>query len=336
MSPTAPTLLVLAAGLGSRYGGLKQFEPMGPGGETLLDYSIFDARCAGFDRVVLVVRPDLDTRIKTALLRQFDAQIQLDFVIQDLRDVPDHFRIPAERVKPWGTLHAVLAARHAIHTPFAVINADDYYGPSAYQQLVGFFAQPQSPHGDKHHYCMVGYALDHTLSANGGVNRGLCVKRQGFLAGVEELVGIVSDPHGSCHGFKLNGERINLAHQAVVSMNFWGFTPAIFDQMQGHFFDFLREHGARPGAECYIPSVIDRLVREGQADCRILKTEDHWFGVTYAQDKLQSVSKLQDLVTAGVYPRSLWSHRREDAGKRSLPPESAAHANQNYPPAAAP
>lgn len=305
MSHPAPTLLILAAGLGSRYGGLKQFEPMGPGGETLLDYSVFDARRAGFDRVVLVIRPDLDRLIKTNLERHFDGWIDLDFVVQDLRDVPSGFRVPPERTKPWGTLHAVLAARHAIDTPFAVINADDFYGPSAYRQVADFFAHQDTSLRDPHHYCMVGYAIDHTLSPNGGVNRGICVNRNGFLDSVEELVGIVADADGACHGFTLDGQRSSIPGRALASMNFWGFTPAIFDQMQTYFTEFLERQGKQVGAECYIPSVVDRLLREHQADCRILPSQDHWFGVTYAQDRQHSMQQLAALIDAGIYPARL-------------------------------
>lgn len=306
MRRPAPTLLILAAGLGSRYGGLKQFEPMGPGGETLLDYSVFDAHRAGFERIVLVIRPDLAPQIKAELERRYQGHIALDFVVQDLHDVPEGFCVPAERSKPWGTLHAVLSARHAIQTPFAVINADDFYGPMAYRQVADFFGHSDAPSCGISHYCMIGYAVNHTLSANGGVNRGICDSRDGFLENVEELTGIVADSDDMCHGFRLDGTRVDISAHALASMNFWGFTPAIFAQMHSHFTEFLAEHGQRPGAECYIPSVVDRLIREQHADCRILHTTDHWFGVTYAQDRISSVARLSALISAGIYPERLW------------------------------
>lgn len=307
MRHPSPTLLILAAGLGSRYGGLKQFESLGSGGETLLDYSVFDAKRAGFGRAVLVIKPDLDREVVLNLRRRFHDKINIDFVIQDLNDLPDGSHPPAGRTRPWGTLHAVLAARHAIQTPFAVINGDDYYGPQAYRRAVDFFSQPQAAESGKHHYFMVGYRLDHTLSANGGVNRGICVNHNGFLKSVEEHVRIEATDAGLCHGFKLNGQRIDLPGASVASMNFWGFTPAIFDQMQVHFAEFLATRGQALDAECYIPSVVDHLVGKGQADCRILETEDQWFGITYPKDRAHSAAALTSLTQTGLYPSPLWS-----------------------------
>lgn len=306
MHPHAPALLVLAAGLGSRYGGLKQFDGLGPNGETLLDYSVFDARRAGFGRVVLVVKPGLDRQVESALRRRFDGWIEVDFVVQDPHDLPGGFRLPAGRTRPWGTLHAVLAARKAIRTPFAVINGDDYYGPQAYREAADFFAHATTSGDGRHHYCMVGYRLDRTLSDHGGVNRGICMDQGGFLQGVEEHVRIVADGAGRCHGFTLGGERVDLPGHALASMNFWGFTPAVFEQMQAHFAGFMAGHGHALDAECYIPSVVDHLVRDGKADCRILETQDRWFGITYASDREQSVASLASLVRRGLYPSPLW------------------------------
>ena len=306
MELPAPTLLILAAGMGSRYGGLKQFEAMGPGGESLLDYAVFDARRAGFGRVVFVVSADLDPRIQAGIRQRYGIGMDVELVPQHLQDVPGNFRVPLERIKPWGTLHAVLSARHAVHTPFAVINADDFYGPAAYRQVADFFSRPDTNHKGCNHYCMVGYAVARTLSANGGVNRGICVSRDGFLAGVEEHVGIVAGAGGRCSGYKLDGGRVDIPDNALASMNFWGFTPAVFAQMQTHFANFLAQQGSIPGTECYIPSLVDELVRTGEADCRILKTDDPWFGVTYAQDREGSKEQLVSWVDAGIYPRNLW------------------------------
>lgn len=306
MELPTPTLLILAAGMGSRYGGLKQFESMGPGGECLLDYAVFDALRAGFGRVVFVIGATLAPCIQEGIRKRYGAVMDVELVQQHLWDVPGNFRIPPERVKPWGTLHAVLAARDAVRTPFAVINADDFYGPAAYRQVADFFSKPDTHHDGRNHYCMVGYAVARTLSANGGVNRGICASRDGFLAGVEEHVGIVAGTGGRCSGFRLDGGRVDIPNDAVASMNFWGFTPAVFAHMQAHFVDFLAAKGNTPGAECYIPSVVDELVRTGQADCRILKTDDPWFGVTYAQDMQSSQEQLASWVDAGIYPRNLW------------------------------
>jgi len=312
MRQPSPTLLILAAGLGSRYGSLKQFESMGPGGETLLDYSIFDASRAGFDRVVLVVQPELDRQIESDLRRRFHGKINIDFVIQNLHDLPNGSRLPAGRTRPWGTLHAVLAARHAIHAPFAVINGDDFYGPQAYKHVAEFFCQPAVTETGRHRYCMVGYRLDHTLSAHGGVNRGICIHEGGFLKGVEEHVRIVRDDNGRCRGFTLDDVLVDLPGQALASMNFWGFTPAIFDHMQTHFAEFFARRGHTSDAECYIPGVVDRLVRDQQADCHVLQTQDHWFGVTYASDRSQSVAALATLSQTGIYPTPLWAAFQTD------------------------
>lgn len=312
MQPQSPALLILAAGLGSRYGGLKQFEGMGPSGETLLDYAIFDAKQAGFARVVLVVKPGLDPQIQSELCHKFHGRVDIDFVAQDLHDLPNGVQIPAGRTRPWGTLHAVLAARHAIRTPFAVINGDDYYGPEAYRRAAAFLNQATTTDSRTHRYCMVGYQLDHTLSPHGGVNRGICRHQNGLLESVEEHVRIVADDTGGCYGFKLDGARVDLPGQALASMNFWGFTPAIFGHMQAHFSTFLATQGQSTDAECYIPSVVDHLLRTQQADCHVLSTGDHWFGITYAHDRAQTATALRSLTAAGVYPTPLWPAHQDE------------------------
>ncbi len=306
MSTVAPTLLVLAAGMGSRYGGLKQFEPMGPSGETILDYSVFDALRAGFGRVVFVIRKEFAEAFRDVVGQRYCGRIKVDYVFQDLLDVPDGFRVPQGRVRPWGTLHAVLAARDAVHEPFAVVNADDFYGEDAFRRIATHFNQPAAPGTDVDHYCMVGYPIRQTLSASGGVNRGVCVERGGLLATVEEHTGIVAGGGEVCSGVNLAGDRVEIQDSAVASMNFWGFTPAIFPQMARYFSAFLREHGGDPAAECYIPSVVDHLIRSGEADCRILRTDSVWFGITYPQDKPESAQRIRQLVAAGVYREKLW------------------------------
>jgi len=309
MRQGAPTLLVLAAGMGTRFGGLKQCEPMGPNGETLLDYSVFDAQRAGFCRVVFVIREELAEAFKTGVGSRYGDKCGVDYVHQHIDDLPDGFSVPPGRVKLWGTLHAVLAAREAVREPFAVINADDFYGPHAYRRVVDFFRTSASASTDKDHYCMVGYPVSQTLSDSGGVSRGICAGEGGLLRAVEEHCEIVGDAQGRCHGVNLRRERVEVPAQAVVSMNFWGFTPSIFDQMREHFVEFLRQHGSECNAECYIPSVIDTLIRSGRADCRILQSEDRWFGVTYPQDKATSVRSLRTLIADGTYPGVLWPRR---------------------------
>jgi len=306
MTNTAPTLLVLAAGMGSRYGGLKQLDPMGPNGETLLDYSVFDALRAGFGRVVFVIRKDFAAAFEGSVGRRYRDRTRVDYVYQDLFDVPDGFSVPAGRVRPWGTLHAVRAARNEVDEPFAVINADDFYGQDAFRRLVSYFrwSDPGAPNVD--HYCMVGYPIKHTLSVAGGVNRGICIEAGGFLAGVEECTGILRGDEGNCRGLGLNGEWTEFPDNAIASMNFWGFTPSIFGQMDRYFSDFLKSQGGSTDAECYIPSVVDCLVRSGEADCRILKTDSAWFGITYAQDKPVSMRNIRSLIDAGEYKEHLW------------------------------
>ena len=301
-----PTLVILAAGMGSRYGGLKQLDAMGPNGETLLDYSVFDALRAGFGRVVFVIRRDFSAAFAASIGQRYGNRVRVDTVYQDLVDVPDGFRVPAGRVRPWGTLHAVLAARHAVNEPFAVINADDFYGYDAYRRVVAFFERMPPVTAGIDHYCMVGYPIRHTLSDHGGVNRGICLERDGFLSGVEEYSGIASGDDGVCRGFNQSRKPVVVAGNAVVSMNFWGFTPAVFGRMARHFSNFLKDAGDSLDAECYIPSAVDALIRSGEADCRILRTDSRWFGITYPQDKPLSVANIRSLIAEGVYKDKLW------------------------------
>ena len=309
MVASEPILLVLAAGLGSRFGGLKQSAPIGPDGQTLIDYAVFDAHRAGFRRVVFVLGEAFAAPFMARAIARYGGVMRVDVALQRPDDLPDAFRPPATRRKPWGTAHAVLAARHLLDAPFGVVNADDFYGREAYRLVAAFLsdhgrtARASSGMG---HYCMVGYRMERTLSAHGGVNRGLCRQRDQRLTAVEELRDIVSDGPGRCSGIDLRGERVPVAGDAIASMNFWGFTPDVVGPMRDRFAEFLRRHGHRDDAECYIPSVVDTLVRTGRADCRILPTEAPWFGVTYAQDSAVTAQRLQELTDDGTYPRTLW------------------------------
>lgn len=304
------SLVVLAAGMGSRYGGLKQLDPMGPSGETVLDYAVFDALRAGFGRVVFVIRRDFADQFQAQVVSRYANRIDVTCVCQDPDDLPAGHLRPAARTKPWGTLHAVLAARQVLTGAFAVINADDFYGQDAYVQMARQLRQGGSAGpapGAVVHCAMVGYAVESTLSGNGGVNRGICQVTHGLLTGVQEVLGIVRLPDGSCCGQTLSGQPVPVPPQAVASMNFWGFTPDVLPPMLAYFGDFLTTHGGTPGAECYIPSLVDHLIRAGQADCRVLSTHSAWFGVTYPQDRASCMARLQQVVVQGLYPANLWA-----------------------------
>lgn len=303
-----PTLLVLAAGRGSRFGGTKQFEAIGPHGESMLDFSVFDAVRAGFGRVVFVVAPDALDAFRQRAEHRYGTRIAVACVAQALHDCPGGFVVPVARTRPWGTLHAVLAARDVVDTPFAVINADDFYGREAFAQLAAFFAQPQGgAPAEVPVHCMVTYALSRTLSGHGGVNRGICDVREGSLHQVEEHTDIVALADGRCEGSDGAGQRVALSPQDWVSMNVWGFQPSAWAPMQAHFAAFLQAQGHSLEAECYLPALVDALVRSGRARCRVLHTNDRWCGITYREDKPHCVQALAALVQAGIYPDRLWT-----------------------------
>ena len=299
-----PSLVVLAAGMGSRYGGLKQMDPMGPNGETVLDYSVFDAIRAGFGQVVFVIRKDFEEAFKESVGARFSDRIQVDYAFQTLDDLPAGFQLPVDREKPWGTSHAVLAARHVVKGPFAVINADDFYGADAYQQMAKFLTGT-SPDPTPANYSMVGYRLDKTLSEEGGVNRGICQLDDGLLQNVEEVVDIQRKDSGDVIGTNLNGESVKVDPAGLVSMNFWGFFPSFFEHLNDHFCVFLRENLTTTKAECYIPTVVDELIETKQANCHVLATSSSWFGVTYPDDKPTVVASIRQLIDNGEYPEKL-------------------------------
>lgn len=292
--------------MGSRYGGLKQMDPMGPNGETVLDYSVFDAIRAGFGRVVFIIRKDFADEFKTQVGDKFADKIEVDYVFQDLNDLPEGFSLPEGRVKPWGTTHAILAARDAIKTPFAVINADDFYGSDSFQQITSYFDETAKSTDGIDHYCMVGYKLENTLSDHGNVNRGICSDTNGLLNKVEEHLDIEIEADGVCRGENLAGERVELSTSCNASMNFWGFPPSIMKDLEEHFIAFLKERGTEMKSECYIPTVVDEMLTAGKADCGILETSSLWFGVTYPQDKDMCVASITKLVEQGEYPANLW------------------------------
>ena len=295
------TLVVLAAGMGSRYGGLKQIDPVGPGGETIIDYSVFDAIRAGFGKLVFVIRKDIERQFKESVGARFEKHIPVEYVFQELDSLPPQFSVPAGRVKPWGTTHAVLMAAKAIREPFAVINSDDFYGLESFRILS---AHLQSGTRD---YAMVGFVLRNTLSAFGTVARGVCeVDGDGFLESVTELTGIeCKDTYVTSMG--ASGKPTRLTGDEVVSMNMWGFTPAVFAQLEGFFETFLAQHGAELKSECYLPSAINEFVESAQARVRVLPTGASWFGVTYREDHPRVVESITRLIESGSYPGKLWA-----------------------------
>jgi NDP-sugar pyrophosphorylase family protein len=296
-----PTLLVLAAGMGSRYGGLKQMDPMGPNGETVLDYSVYDAIRAGFGKVVFIIREDFAEAFKQGIGRRFSDRIEVGYAFQRLDDLPAPFGVPEGRTKPWGTAHAVRAAKDVVKEPFAVINADDFYGGDAYRAAAAFLRTAMSSH-----YAMVGYPLENTLSEHGEVNRGICSRdAAGLLTNVEEYVSISRGEDGVVRGTALDGERKVITAGTPVSMNFWAFTPDFFHHLESQFTSFLERQGSGGKTECYIPTVVDALIRSGVADCRVLETNSHWFGVTYPDDKPHVVASINQLISEGEYPSSL-------------------------------
>lgn len=296
-----PTLLVMAAGMGSRYGGLKQIDPVGPSGETIIDYSIYDAMRAGFGRVVFIIRKDIDQAFRDTVGARFERRVPVEYVFQELDMIPAPFIVPAGRTKPWGTAHAVLAAADAIHEPFAVINADDFYGAESYRVLAEHL---MSGSGD---YAMVGFILRNTLSEFGTVARGVCSTNPGgYLETVEELTSIARDGAGAKNTAPDGTER-ELTGDEVVSMNYWGFTPRIFEQLREVFQRFLERSAGDLKAECYVPMVVNELVAKGEARVKVLRSRDPWFGVTYREDRPRVVESIRRLIEAGTYPGTLWS-----------------------------
>lgn len=301
---TPPSLLILAAGMGSRYGGLKQLDPMGPNGEVVLDYSVHDAIRGGFGKVVFVIRREFEEEFKTKIGSRFDKRIAVEYAFQDLHDLPAPFTCPAGRVKPWGTGHAVLAAGEAIREPFAMINADDFYGRDAFAKLAAHLAKPQPADG-REHFSMVGFRLRNTLSEHGSVARGICTSAQGKLVTVTEMTKIVKTTDGARND-ENPAQPVSLTGDEIVSMNFFGFTPALFPKLRAAFETFLAARGGEEKSEFYIPSVVDQLIKEGRAEVDVLETSSTWFGVTYPEDKPIVVANIRALIAAGEYTSPLW------------------------------
>jgi len=285
--------------MGSRYGGLKQLDAMGPSGQTMIDYAVEDAVRAGFGKVVFVIRKDFEDAFRAQVGEKHRDQVDVHYAFQDLHDLPGGHTVPEGRSKPWGTAHAVRAARDCIAEPFAVINADDFYGREAYAQMARHLKAASET--SELSASMVGYVLSHTLSPHGTVNRGICRLMDGNLQSVEEYTQIGLDPDGSLRGNNLSSERVEISKDAVVSMNFWGFTPAIFEPLEARFEAFLQARGQEAKSEYYLPSLVDSLIQEGAVDCPVLQTESPWFGVTYPEDKARVVESIRKLTEDGVY-----------------------------------
>jgi NDP-sugar pyrophosphorylase family protein len=296
-----PSLIVLAAGMGSRYGGLKQLDPMGPNGETVLDYSVYDAIQAGFNRVIFVIREDFADAFKSGIGERFAKLVQVDYAFQRLDDLPAPFVPPAGRTKPWGTTHAIRAARDLVDGPFAVINADDFYGSDAYLQASRFLKRT-----DEALCGLVAYPLQNTLSDHGSVNRGICeVSPERMLISVEEVVKISRNESGEISGTGLNGESRVLDPKAPASMNFWAFPQSFMTDIEAEFVNFLAEHGHKETSEFYIPTVVDTLIRKKKTRCEVIETSAAWFGVTFPEDKPYVVQSIADLISRGEYPAKL-------------------------------
>lgn len=302
MTPaTSPTLLVLAAGMGSRYGGLKQIEPVGPGGEAIIDYSIYDALRAGFGKLVFVIRKDIEEPFKEFIGARFEKRVQVEYVFQELDKIPAPYRVPAGRTKPWGTTQAILMTEDVIREPFAVINADDFYGAESYKVLANHLTSGSDD------YAMVGFVLRNTLSDFGTVARGVCqVSDDGYLKSIVEMTSIARDGNGGKNTAP-DGAVTSLTGNEPVSMNYWGFTPKIFPQLRENFTAFLKANAADLKKECYIPNTVGEIIAAGQGKVKVLKSDDPWFGVTYREDHPHVVESVKKLIQKGTYPERLWA-----------------------------
>lgn len=298
-----PTLFILAAGMGSRYGGLKQLDGVGPSGETIMDYSVYDALRAGFGKIVFVIRKDFEEEFRQKVISKYEGHVPVEVVYQSVDALPAGFTPNPERTKPWGTNHAVLMGKDVIREPFGVINADDFYGAESFRVLADFLRSVEGKRGE---YCAVGFIIDNTLSENGGVSRGLChVNEQGYLTDVRECHGI-QRKEGRLIQIDDEGNEVPFPEGAAVSMNMWGFTPDYFDFSEKAFVEFLREHGDELKSEFYIPSVVNEMINTGVATLKVETTPSKWFGVTYAADRPATVAEFERLTQEGVYPRKLF------------------------------
>lgn len=299
------TLVVLAAGMGSRYGGLKQIDPMTPHGEFIIDFSIFDAIRAGFDRVVFIIKEENYDVFRETIGDRIAGKIRVEYAFQALDKLVPADMIPADRTKPWGTYHAIMCAKDLLNDPFAVINADDFYGADAYAKVADFLRTVDGKENNTS-YAMVGYQIGKTLTDAGSVARGVCMTENGRLKSIVERTKIYKDPNGARFEDETGAEVI-IPGDSPVSMNFWGFTPEIFRDADKYFFDFLNDPAREPlKSECYLPNVVGQLIRDDKCDVTVLETSAQWYGVTYQDDKANVIAQIQAMVNNGQYPDGLW------------------------------
>lgn len=299
-----PTLLILAAGMGSRFGGLKQVEPIGPNGEAIIDYSIFDAIRAGFGKVVFVIRESFADAFKEKFDAMLAGKIEVEYVYQELDMLPEGFSLPEGREKPWGTAHAILVAKDVIKEPFCALNADDFYGKNAYEVMAKFLMNSES----ESEYSMVGYELSDTLSEFGSVSRGICnVDEQNNLKKIVETTKIFKKDD-RIYSVEEDGQEVDLTGKENVSMNIWGFKPEVFANIEEKFSLFLKENIEKPKSEMYIPNVVFEMIEDKQAEVKVLEAHSPWFGVTYKEDKPFVVEKIKMLIAEGHYPVNLWNN----------------------------
>lgn len=300
-----PALVVMAAGMGSRYGGLKQIDPLGPNGQIILDYSIYDAYKAGFSKVIFIIKPELEKAFEDAIGKKARKYMDVEYAFQTLENLPDGLKAPEGRVKPLGTGHAVYCAANLLDVPFAVINADDFYSADAFKCMAEFLNTAQDD--DKYRYCMVGYKVENTLTENGTVSRGVCSKDEnGFLSSIIERTAIKRDNDGVIR-FSQDDESGIIEEGTPVSMNMWGFTPSFAKELEHMLFDFFQNTLPKnpEKAEFYLPYAVDTLIHEGKATAKLLTTDSKWFGVTYREDKPSVMKSLSDMTNAGIYPENL-------------------------------
>ena len=301
------SLVIMAAGMGSRYGGgIKQLAVAGPSGEIIMDYSIYDAKEAGFNKVVCIIRKDIEEDFKEIIGRRIEKVMDVEYVFQSLDDIPEGFKVPAERKNPWGTGQAVLCCKGVVNEPFAVINADDYYGKEGFKKVHDYLVS-ESTSDKQYDMCMAGFILKNTLSENGGVTRGVCVVDENdYLTQVVETGGIELTSEGTI-AHEDNGRDMDITPEQHVSMNMWGFPPEFLNELETGFVDFLEDIPEdEVKREYLLPSIVDQMIQSGKASVKVLETQDKWFGVTYKEDKEGVVASIKKLIADGVYPENLW------------------------------
>ena len=302
-----PVLIIMAAGMGSRYGGLKQIDPVDHDGDLIIDFSIFDAKEAGFEKVIFIIKKAIEKEFKEHIGNRIEKHIQVEYVFQENDCLPEGYQVPENRVKPWGTGHAILCCKDVIDGPFAVINADDYYGKTAFREIYRYLSEQKD--NDRYQYAMVGYQLYNTLTENGHVSRGVCtVDENGYLADIHERSRI--EKHGNLAEYTEDGGKtwICLSEDTLVSMNLWGFTASILSELENRFTDFLDENLPVNPEKCeyFLPFVVDELLKKDKAQVTVLRSADKWYGVTYKEDKPMVMDAIQSLKNSGYYPQKLW------------------------------